>query len=464
MLDRRSFLAAGGAAAALAALGLPTEALAANGLQLSQPTPFSFDALLAQAKALAAKPYVAAVPLAPEVLERIDYDAHGKIKFDPANALFRDGPGAFPVTFFHLGRFFQTPVRMHVLENTDGDAFSREVLYNASYFSMPPDSPARALPPGAGFAGFRLQESRLGDQSKLDWQKNDWVAFLGASYFRAIGELYQYGLSARGVALDVAVPDKAEEFPTFTRFYFETPAANNTTSMTVYALLEGPSVTGVFKFVMQRNKAVIMDIDARMFLRRDVSRLGLVPLTSMYWYSETIKPTAIDWRPEVHDSDGLAIWNGAGERIWRPLNNPMQTRASAFADTRPRGFGLLQRDRAFDHYQDGVNYEKRPACGSNRWVTGARARCSSSRFRPTTRFTTTSSPSGCPRRMPRPARATACNTDCTGATRSRFRHRSRGAWPRASAAAGSRGSRVRRACASSWSSSSVSRWRPCPSA
>jgi hypothetical protein len=165
MLDRRSFLAAGGAAAALAALGLPQEALAANGLQLSQPTPFSFDALVAQAKSLAAKPYVAAVPLAPEVLERIDYDAHGKIKFDPANALFRDGPGAFPVTFFHLGRFFQTPVRMHVLENTDGDAFSREVLYNASYFSMPPDSPARALPPGAGFAGFRLQESRLGDQA-----------------------------------------------------------------------------------------------------------------------------------------------------------------------------------------------------------------------------------------------------------------------------------------------------------
>ena len=361
MLDRRSFLAAGGAAAALAALGLPEEALAANGLKLSQPSPFSFDRLVAQAKRLAGQPYAAATPLAPEVLEKIDYDAHGKIKFDPANALFRDGPGAFPVTFFHLGRFFQTPVRMHVLENSDGDAFAREVLYSPSYFSMPPDSPARALPAGAGFAGFRLQESRFGDQSKLDWQKNDWVAFLGASYFRAIGELYQYGLSARGLALDVAVPDKPEEFPTFTRFYFETPAASNTTSMTVYALLEGPSVTGVFKFVMQRGKAVIMDIDARVFLRRDVSRLGLVPLTSMYWYSETIKPTAIDWRPEVHDSDGLAIWNGAGERIWRPLNNPTQTRASAFADTRPRGFGLLQRDRAFDNYQDGVNYEKRPS-------------------------------------------------------------------------------------------------------
>lgn len=145
MLDRRSFLAAGGAAAALAALGLPEEALAANGLKLSQPSPFSFDRLVAQARRLAGQPYAAAAPLAPEVLEKIDYDAHGKIKFDPANALFRDGPGAFPVTFFHLGRFFQTPVRMHVLENSDGDAFAREVLYSPSYFSMPPDRDRKSV-------------------------------------------------------------------------------------------------------------------------------------------------------------------------------------------------------------------------------------------------------------------------------------------------------------------------------
>ncbi|RZL66071.1 MAG: glucan biosynthesis protein D [Variovorax sp.] len=360
MLDRRSFLAAGSTSLALASLGLSPEAMAANGLKLSQPAPFSFERLIARAQTLAGRPWVAEKPLAPEVLERIDYDAHGKIKFGTANALFRDGPGPFPVTFFHLGRFFQTPVHMHVLERAGGDGFAREILYDAEYFTMPADSPARQLPDGAGFAGFRLQESRLGDQKKLPWENNDWVAFLGASYFRAIGELYQYGLSARGIALDVAVPDKPEEFPSFTRFYFE-PPADGSSSMTVYALLEGPSVTGAYKFVMQRGKAVVMDIDSRIYLRRDVARLGLVPLTSMYWYSETIKPTAVDWRPEVHDSDGLAIWNGAGERIWRPLNNPTQTRASSFADTKPRGFGLLQRDRAFDNYQDGVFYEKRPS-------------------------------------------------------------------------------------------------------
>jgi glucans biosynthesis protein len=361
MIDRRSLLTAGGASMALAALGFPADALAAGGIKLSQPRPFSFERLVTEAKALAGRPFVADTSLPADVLQRIDYDAHGKIKYNPELAVFRDGPGPFPVTFFHLGRYFQLPVHMYVTEAASGDGFAREILYDSDYFTMPADSPARQLRQGAGFAGFRLQESRLGDQKKLPWQTNDWVAFLGASYFRAIGELYQYGLSARGIALDAAMPDRPEEFPNFTRFYFEPPATPDANAMTVYALLEGPSITGAYKFVMQRTKAVLMDIEARLFLRRDVGRLGLVPLTSMFWYGETVKPTAIDWRPEVHDSDGLAIWNGAGERIWRPLNNPAQTRASAFSDTRPRGFGLLQRDRNFDHYQDGVLYEKRPS-------------------------------------------------------------------------------------------------------
>ncbi|MEH3086838.1 MAG: glucan biosynthesis protein D [Xylophilus ampelinus] len=360
MIDRRSFVSAAGISAALAALGLPAGALAATGLKLGTPSPFSFDRLVAEARALAGTPFRADTSLPAAVLDRIDYEAHGKIKFDTASALFADGPGAFPVTFFHLGRFFQTPVHMHVLAGADADRFAREILYDPAYFGMPEDSPAKALPPGAGFAGFRFQESRLGDQAKLDWKTNDWVAFLGASYFRAIGELYQYGLSARGIAIDVAMPDRPEEFPTFTRFYFEPPADGGDT-VVVYALLEGPSVTGAYRFAMQRGKAVLMDIDARLFLRRDVARLGIAPLTSMYWFSETAKPTAIDWRPEVHDSDGLALWTGGGERVWRPLNNPAATSASAFADRTPRGFGLLQRDRDFDDYLDGVHYERRPS-------------------------------------------------------------------------------------------------------
>jgi len=316
------------------------------------PAPFSFDGLKKRARDMARGAYVAPPRPAPEILEQIDYDAHGKIKFRTDLALWANGPSDFPVTFFHLGRFFQRPVRMHVIER--GQA--REIIYDDAYFEMPADSPAHKLPDNSGFAGFRFQEARSG---KLDWRTNDWVAFLGASYFRAIGELFQYGLSARGLAIDTAVYGKNEEFPDFTHIYFDTPAPGSDT-VTVYALLDGPSVSGAFRFVMKRGASVTMDVEKALFLRQDVSRFGIAPLTSMYWYSEKAKPSAIDWRPEIHDSDGLALWTGTGERIWRPLNNPPRIITSAFSDERPRGFGLVQRDRAFDHYLDGVYYDRRP--------------------------------------------------------------------------------------------------------
>ncbi len=360
LLDRRTLLAGAGTTATLAALGFAPEALAEQGLKLGDAEAFGFDLLKRRARELAARPYQAPSSPRTDIVERIDYDAHGKIRFRPEMALWADGPSPWPVTFFHLGRYFQKPVRMHVVE--DGKA--REILYDESYFAMPADSPARQLPPGAGFAGFRIQESRTGHPGRegepLDWKTNDWVAFLGASYFRAIGELYQYGLSARGLAIDPAVSGKSEEFPDFTHIWLETPR-EGAEHVVVYALLSGPSVAGAYRFRMHRGKGVTMDIDKAIVLRRDVSRLCVAPLTSMYWYSETVKPTAIDWRPEVHDSDGLALWTGAGERAFRPLNNPPHTVASAFLDSNPKGFGLLQRDRETGHYLDGVFYERRPS-------------------------------------------------------------------------------------------------------
>jgi glucans biosynthesis protein len=360
MIDRRSVLAAASASIALSALGLSPRAFAAAALKLGKPQPFSFDTLSKEMQERAAHPYVRENSLPQQALDRIDYEAHGKLKFNTDYALFRDGPGEFPVTFFHLGKFFRTPVHMYVLAASSGQPVASELLYDPGYFSMPADSPARQLPKGAGFAGFRFQESRIGDQQKLDWHTNDWVAFLVASYFRGIGELYQYGLSARGVALNVSIADHPEEFPDFTRFYFE-PPADGSNEVTVFAALEGPSITGAYKFVMHRDKAVVMDIEAHLFLRSDVRQLGIAPMTSMYWFSETVKPTATDWRPEVHDSDGLALWTGTGEHIWRPLNDTGHPATSSFVDKSPKGFGLLQRDRIFDHYLDGVRYERRPS-------------------------------------------------------------------------------------------------------
>lgn len=354
MVHRRSFLrAAAAGTAALAQARFAAPALAATGLTYGPSEAFSWEALKARVRAMAGQPYAAPQPSKPDVLWRVDYDAHGRIRYKTDLALFADGPGSYPVTFFHLGRYFQKPVRMHTVQ----DGTAREVLYRGDYFDMPSDSPARELPAESGFAGFRFQEARSG---KLDWRRNDWVAFLGASYFRAIGSLAQYGLSARGIAINTVVHDAPEEFPDFTHFWFVAPSAASDT-VTIYTLLDGPSIVGAFRFVMRRDAAVVMDIDAALTLRRDVRRLGVAPMTSMFWFSETAKPTMADWRPEVHDSDGLAMWTGSGEHIWRPLNNPRSVQVSAFSDATPRGFGLLQRDRLFDHYQDGVYYDRRPS-------------------------------------------------------------------------------------------------------
>ncbi|MGZ3279313.1 MAG: glucan biosynthesis protein [Caulobacteraceae bacterium] len=319
-------------------------------LAFGPPSPFGFERLQALARQKAAQPY-AAPPRPSQVLDGLDYQAWGEITFDTDQALFADGP--MPVTFFHMGKYFQDPVKLHAVEG--GQA--REVVYDQSYFHMPANSPARRLSEGVGFAGFRVQEPRAG---KLDWRRNDWVAFLGASYFRSIGQLYQYGLSARAISIDTAVFDKTEEFPRFSEVYIERPRAGSDT-ITVHALLEGPSITGACRFRMARGVGVVMDVDQTLFLRKPVARFGLAPMTSMYWFSETVKPAAADWRPEVHDSDGLCLWTGQGERIWRPLNNPPRVMVSAFADDNPKGFGLSQRDRVFDHYLDGVNYDRRPS-------------------------------------------------------------------------------------------------------
>ncbi|MDX6752014.1 glucan biosynthesis protein D [Geminicoccaceae bacterium 1502E] len=352
--DRRSFMLS--AASLATTLGLLSQARAeeAGGLRLGPPRPFSFETLVTLARTRAAAPYEAPPRPEPELVQAIDYDAHGKLRFRPEHALWGREGSVYPVTFMHLGRYFTKSVRMHALEG--GEA--REVLYSPDYFTIAEDSPAARLPAGTpAFAGFWLRESRrLGD-----WREREpWVTFLGASYFRAVGELGQVGMSARGIALNVAAGEP-EEFPDFTAFWIE-PAARESDPVTVLALLEGPSLAGAYRFVIRRDGGVVMDVDKHLFLRRDVEQLGIAPLTSMFWYGEYPSSHAHDWRPEVHDSDGLAIWTGAGEHIWRPANNPPRITTSSFLDDAPRGFGLSQRDRNYDHYLDGVDYHRRPSC------------------------------------------------------------------------------------------------------
>ncbi|MEQ8343973.1 MAG: glucan biosynthesis protein D [Sneathiellaceae bacterium] len=339
----------------LAAVAAPP-AKGAGPLVLGPPEPFSFARLKAEAQAAAGQPWQKGPNPNAAVLERIDYDAFQAIRFRKAAALWADGGGGDPVQLFHLGRYFQDPATIHVIE----DGTAREILYRQAYFDMPDDHVARTLPEDIGFAGFRIS---------LPEQDSDWVAFLGASYFRTAGARGQYGLSARGLAIDTGL-DVPEEFPRFTGFWLERIAGEQG-RVIVYARLDSPSIAGAYR-IDCRNRGdgggrpeaggVEMDIDCALYPRKPIRRLGIAPLTSMFWYGETDRRKGPDWRPEIHDSDGLAIWTGGGERIWRPLKNPPQVMTNSFQDTDPKGFGLLQRDRDFENYQDdGVFYDRRPS-------------------------------------------------------------------------------------------------------
>lgn len=349
--DRRAVLAqalGAGAFFLLPDMVRAQDSAIARGIALGQAKPFSFEGLRETAQGLAGESFTPMAKPEATILEQIDYDAHGRIRFRPERALWAGSGADNPVQFFFPGRYFPEPVHIYVVQ----DGMAREVPFSRDLFTMPADSPARQLTATEGFAGFAVQDPD---------HRGDWMAFLGASYWRTSGYSGQFGLSARGLALDTAIPDGPEEFPRFTRFWLEQSGDG---AITAYALLESPRATGAYRIVSRRqdgdDRGVVQEVTADIFLRRDVARLGLAPLTSMYWFGKHDRHVAADWRPEVHDSDGLEIHAGNGERIWRPLNNPPRIMANSFATPSPQGFGLMQRERDFDQYEDdGVFYDRR---------------------------------------------------------------------------------------------------------
>lgn len=346
MIDRRTLLS--GAMASAAAMSFTKNAHANPGLFAGPEVPFTFDRLIEWAKAISTLPYQAPVITHPDLIERLDYDAYQQIKFRSDAAIWAEGDGPFPVELFHVGRYFKESVRIFVVQS---GGLAREVRYGADLFSYGKSDFAKQLPADTGFAGFRVMTAP---------GEPDWLSFLGASYFRSPGVTKQYGLSARGLAIDTALHGKTEEFPRFSNFWLEQrPGAKD---LVINALMESISLTGAYRFYVKREKGALMDIEAHLFPRADISRVGVAPLTSMFWYAKHNRRIATDWRPEIHDSDGLLIAAGSEERIWRPINNPKSVQVSSFVDTNPKGFGLMQRERRFEQYEDdGVFYDLRPS-------------------------------------------------------------------------------------------------------
>ncbi|MEX1035520.1 MAG: glucan biosynthesis protein [Sneathiella sp.] len=309
-----------------------------------------FTTVMEKARALAANPYVAPAQVPDDKVGDLTYEDFQKIRFRKEAALWHDQT-LFEVQFFHPGFLFKSPVSINVLDGGKVAPFP----FNKTSFRYDGEGVEEKVPDDLGYAGFRIHFPL--NHPKY---KDELAVFLGASYFRLLARDQYYGLSARGLAVDTALP-KGEEFPAFREFWLVKPA-EDATSMTVFALLDSPSIAGAYRFVITPGTRTTMDVDTELFLRENGHQIGIAPLTSMFLYGENSTRRFDDFRPEVHDSDGLLMHTGSDEWIWRPLTNPLQLNVSAFTDNNPKGFGLIQRDRDYNNYMDfETYYHQRPS-------------------------------------------------------------------------------------------------------
>ncbi len=319
-----------------------------------QKPAFSLADVVEKARMLSQSPYQDPKGMVPKWLLEINYDQMRDIRFIPDKGYWRTENLPFELQFFHAGLYFDRTVKI----NEVTAAGPVPIKFSTDLFNY--EKSARDIkekvPADFGFAGFRIHCNI----NTPDY-KDEVAVFLGASYFRAVAQGQVYGLSARGLAIDTAQPS-GEEFPWFREFWIQRPGPRDT-SITVHALLDSQRATGAYSFVITPGKETLMDVACTLFLRKPVDKLGIVPLTSMFFYGENTNIRPKDsFRPEIHDSDGLMLHMETGEWIWRPLRNPVGLLVNAFQADDLKGFGLLHRDLDFDHYQDlEARYERRPS-------------------------------------------------------------------------------------------------------
>ncbi|SEL13121.1 glucans biosynthesis protein [Roseivivax marinus] len=321
------------------------------GLQLGDASAFSPDMVREMARSRAEQAYERPQRI-PKAWTEISYDQYRAIWFDARNALWnQSGKEPIRLDVFPPGLYFPTPIDISIVE----DGNTRPLLFDMNVFDTSDQFPDLPVDESLGYSGFRLRA-----EIENPGIFTEFAVFQGASYFRGIGAGQIYGLSARGLALRTADPE-GEEFPEFRAFWIERPAPG-ADGVVIHALLDGPSCTGAYRFRLVPGADLRIEVSCEIFARRSLENVGIAPLTSMFQFDETNRDRFSDFRSAVHDSDGLLMHNGAGETLWRPLANPASLQLSAFGDTDPRGFGLMQRERDLDGFGDlEALYHRRPS-------------------------------------------------------------------------------------------------------
>ncbi|MDB5594906.1 MAG: glucan biosynthesis protein [Hyphomicrobiales bacterium] len=355
-LTRRRLLA-GIALSAIQPGALASAAEQAPGSPDPRRAAFSYDDVVNRARALSGAPFDPAVPALPAELAALDFDAWRDIRFRADKDLLGDPAGRYKLQFFHLGHLFKRPVAINLVH----DGIASPLTYSATEYDYHSTRFSKPLAPNLGHAGFRVHYP-LNSTNSFD----ELISFVGASYFRFLGRDQKYGLSARGLSIGTGNLDNNEEFPFFKEFWIERPDAHSE-MLSIYALLDSPSLAGAYRFDIYPQNETAIVVTASLFARRTVHRIGMAPLTSMFFLGENDRHMNDrnkydEFRSELHDSDGLMIHTNTNEWIWRPLKNPQVQEVQRFRQLDVKGFGLFQRDRQFDHYKDiELNYEERPS-------------------------------------------------------------------------------------------------------
>jgi glucans biosynthesis protein len=343
LMTRRGLMISTAAFAACPAWAQP----AANWAQPAKPR-FAFADVINRAEQLSRVEFDGQKDPEPEELASLDYDGYRKIRFRKESRI-RLG-ASFELDLFHRGHIFPRRVGVNIVR--DGEVEPLPYMPEAFDFGGQKIGP---FSPELGFAGLRIRYP-LNRPDVAD----ELIVFLGASYFRFLGRGQIYGLSARGLAINAGIPGETEEFPIVREFWIE-EAQPGHTSLQIHALLDSKSVTGAYSFQLIPGENTIAEVTSVLFPRRDLDKVGLAPLTSMYFTGGSGPRHADMFRREVHDADGL-LMRRDGLPVWRPLRNPRESRTSSFAATSMQGFGLMQRNRRFDDYQDlEAQYQRRPS-------------------------------------------------------------------------------------------------------
>ncbi len=354
LVTRRTVLAgtsAWGTAVAVAAWAGSSQTAWAQEAVADEAVPFAPDTVRKLAEDLAATDFARPKVDVAEPFDALTPDQYRDIRFKPEQSVWRGEQLDSELQLLPRGWIYDTPVEIYLVDGVN----SQRMTADSKLFAFGPKIEGAPEAAPYAFSGLRLH----GPINRSD-RYDDYAMFQGASYFRAAGRGQTYGLSARGLAVNTAQPG-GEEFPIFRAFWVEKPKPA-AADMIVQALLDSPSVTGAYRFIIRPGVTTIIDVDATLFARKSLAHVGLAPLTSMFLRGSAHNRVNGDYRPSVHNSEGLAVLNGRGERLWRPLTNPKTLQTSAFIDKNPKGFGLVQRDRSFANFEDiTARFETRPS-------------------------------------------------------------------------------------------------------